>query len=85
LALKKIFENFTRSSQQTVREGETARIDVGRFAKRTSVLPSCGAQRPMWRRKGEIRIAAWLEVPDTCARTSPLNALGRLAGWIVYR
>jgi hypothetical protein len=22
-------------------------------------------ERPMWRRKGEIRIAAWLEVPDT--------------------
>jgi hypothetical protein len=65
-------KKFEESGQPTVREGEAARIDAGRFAKHTSVLPSCGpAQRPMWRREGEIRIEAWLEVPDPSARTSP--------------
>jgi hypothetical protein len=46
------------------------------------------AQPPMWRREGEIRIAAWLEVPDTCARTSPPAknvGLGRLAGSLLLK
>jgi hypothetical protein len=81
--LKKKFENFAGSSPQTG-AGRRIRSDRRRTIRKTAVAPSRATTDVATERRDSYCGVA--QVPDTCARTSPLAMnveLGRLCWFFV--